>query len=754
MLLYMYVRKKLTKHTLAFVTMLSVIAFVSCNKETQDKNKYTTWSHYAGGPDQSKYVDATEITKDNVNQMDVAWYYEADGGFNNFSPIVVDTIMYVFAKNNSLIALNARTGEEIWIHANLRGLTRKGINYWESEDKKDKRLVFTINNSIQEIDALTGKSITSFGNNGYVDLREGLDREPSSIRRVQAMMPGLIVNDKIIMGSAPGENYFSAPGHVRAYNVVTGKMEWIFHTIPHPGEFGYETWPKDAYKYVGGANVWSEMSADVERGIVYLPLGSPTNDYYGGDRLGDGLFGNSLVAVDVNTGKRLWHYQTVHHDLWDYDLSPAPQLMTINKDGKEIDIVAAATKHGYVFVFDRVTGEPIFPIEEKPFPASDVPGEVTSPTQPIPTLPSFMRHEVTKENINPYLPDSIKQMWYKRLDAAKTAQFTPPSDKYETVILPGPLGGANYGNTASNPEKGLMFVMSQEHPSVYQLSKVEPPKIDLSADDHKKAQTLYDNTCKTCHGPNMEGGVGPSLKNVSQHIFYDEFKTIVLNGRGQMPGFVHVDEASLANLYRFMGGNPRSFNFNRRGGDEEQMPEGPVVASGGIKIPEDEKRVPPLSDYPEGVEHPENRYTTGYGLEWESLMSPPWSYIVAYDMNTGEIKWKQPVGEDFEFVNGDKTKGAVIGVQRKSMVVTSTGILFATAKGGKLYALDQETGNVLWETTLSNESVAVPAMYTLDGKQYLVVNATGNFSRDSFDHSKEPGALPKAYVVYALPDKK
>ncbi len=749
----MHAKKKPTKLTTPFIALLCLYLLVSCNKD-ESTIKHSTWTHYAGSPDQSKYFDGSEITKENVNQLEVAWSYPSEGGFNNFSPIIVDTTMYVLGKGNSLVALNVKTGKEIWIHANLRGLTRKGINYWESEDKKDKRLIFTLNNSLQAIDAVTGKSILTFGDDGYTDLREGLEREPSSIRRVQAMMPGVIINDLVILGSAPGEGYFSAPGYVRAYSVITGKLAWTFHTIPLPGEFGYDTWPKDAYKYVGGVNVWSEMSADVDRGIVYLSLGSPTNDYYGGDRIGSNLFGNSLVALDVKTGKRLWHFQTVHHDLWDYDLSPAPQLITINKDGKKIDAVASATKHGYLFVFDRVTGEPVFPIEEKPFPASDVPGEEAWPTQPIPTLPSFMRHQVTKENINPYLSDSIKQMWYKRLDAAKTAQFTPPSDKYETVILPGPLGGANYGNTASNPEKGLVFVMSQEHPSIYQLSKVEPPKVDISADEAKRARTMYDNTCKTCHGPNMEGGVGPTLKNMPQHIFYDEFKNIVLNGRGQMPGFVHVDETSLASLYRFMGGNPRSFNFNRRGNEEEATLEGPVVASGGVKMREDEKRVAPMLEYPEGVEHPENRYTTGYGLEWESLMSPPWSYIVAYDLNKGEIKWKQPIGEDFEFVNGDKSKGAVIGAQRKSMVVTSTGILFATGKGGKLYAFDQETGKVLWDTTLSNESVAVPAMYTLDGKQYLVINATGTFARDSFDHSKEPGALPKGYVVYALPDNK
>src|SRR5690606_22125871 len=245
-----------------FLVLLSVIIFTSCKNNSSIS--HSTWTHYAGSADQSKYFNGSEITKANVNQLEVAWSYEAEGGFNNFSPIIVDTTMYVFAKNNSLIALNVITGKEIWIHANLRGLTRKGINYWESEDKQDKRLVFTLNNSIQQIDAVTGKSVMSFGDNGYVDIREGLDRDPTTIRRAQAMMPGVIVGNTLVLGSAPGEGYFSAPGYVRGYNIVTGKLEWTFHTIPRPGEFGYETWPKEAYKYAGGVNVWSEMSADTE----------------------------------------------------------------------------------------------------------------------------------------------------------------------------------------------------------------------------------------------------------------------------------------------------------------------------------------------------------------------------------------------------------------------------------------------------------------------------------------------------------
>lgn len=736
-----------------FIALLFLVVYISCKSDPLPDD-HTTWSQYAGGPDQSKYFEASQITKDNVSQMKVAWIYPSGDSLSYFfSPIVVDTIMYVMGKNFSLSAVNVLTQKEIWIHTKLLGLTRRGINYWESKDRKDRRLIFTLNNSLQAIDALTGKSITNFGDSGYVDLRQGLDRDPSTIRRMQAMMPGVIFEDRILIGSAPGENYFSPPGYVRAYNVVTGKLEWTFHTIPHPGEVGYDSWPKDAYKYVGGVNVWSEISIDAKRGIAYLPLGSPTYDYYGGDREGSNLFGNCLVALDARTGKRLWHYQTVHHDLWDYDLAAAPQLITVNRNGKKIDAVAVATKHGFMFVFDRVTGEAVFPIEEKPFPVSEMPGEKSWPTQPIPSLPSFTRHEVKKETLNPFFADSIKQQWYKRLDSARSGLYVPPSDKYETIMMPGALGGANYGNTASNPEKGIMYVMTQEYASIYKLDKVRPPKIDLSENDIKKAKTLYINSCQTCHGANMAGGVGPSLINAGQRIFFDEFKSTVIGGRGQMPGFTHVDEQSITALYKYLGGNPSRFNFGRRI-DTTTKIEGPVAASGGARIKPDSKRNAPMSDYPAGVARPVDRYTTDYGLDWMGILSPPWSSILAFDLNNGTIKWRKPIGEDSLYTKGDKTTGAPSGTLRKGMVVTSTGVVFATAKGGKLYAIDADNGNILWETTLSHESNAQPIMFKIDGKQFLVINATSNFTKDSYDHSGKPEALPKAYVVYALPDSK
>lgn len=743
--------KKVSFTSPGILFLIVLFFFIRCTSDSPPG--HTTWSHYGGSPDQSKYFEASQITKENVNQLQVAWTYPVtDNAPSSFSPIVVDTVMYIYAKNGSLIALNAITGEEIWIHTGLRGVSRRGINYWESKDKKDKRLVFTINNSLQEIDAVTGQTITTFGDNGHVDLRVGLDRDPTSLRRVQAMMPGVIYDDLVIMGSAPGENYFSAPGYVRAYNVLTGKLEWTFHTIPKPGEYGYDTWPKDAYKYVGAVNVWSEMTVDTKRGIVFLPLGSPTYDYYGADRIGSNLFGNCLVALDARTGKRLWHYQTVHHDLWDYDLASAPQLLTVNRDGKEIDVVAVATKHGFVFVFDRETGEPVFPIEEKPFPPSEMPGEEAWPTQPISSLPAFTRHEVTKETLNPYFSEEIRQQWLKRLDTAKSGLFIPHSDKYETITMPGALGGASYGNTATDPKKGIMYIMAQEYASVYKLNKVVPVKPMLSDDEIKLVNVFYSGSCQSCHGPEMKGSVaGPSLINVGQRYFYDEFKTVVTQGIGRMPAFVHVDEATLTALYRYLGGVPFRFPGSR-GGNEEQI-SGPVVASGGAKVPADVTRGTPLMDYPEDVPHPENRYTTGYGTDWQALAAPPWASIFAYDLNNGTIKWKQPIGLDSAFTKGDKTAGAPAGTIRKGMVVTSTGIVFATGKGGVVYAFDAENGNILWETTLGSESTGQPGMYVINGKQYLVINASNRFESDSYDFSKRPGALPRGYVVFALPDK-
>ena len=429
------------------------------------------WWDNLAGPDSSNFVDLDEIKKSNVGQLEVAWFYPyATPGFN---PVVVDDVMYVLGRNNSLIALDATTGKELWIHEGLGGIVSRGINYWQSADGKDKRLLFSINSFLQAIDAATGKSVLTFGENGTVDLRIGLARAEQA-GRIQSNSPGKIWKNLIILGSAAGESFIAPPGDIRAYDVVTGQKVWQFHTIPQPGEFGYDTWPKEAYKYVGGANNWGSMSVDEERGIVYVPTGSANYDFYGADRIGQNLFANCLLALDAKTGKRLWHFQTVHHDLWDFDNVAAPQLVTVRHNGRKVDAVALAGKTNFLYVFDRVTGKPLWPIEERPVPKSEMPGEKAWPTQPWPTKPApFGRMTFTVDDVSPWLatPEQYEAMKERVAKARNEGPFTPPG-LTDTISMPGNQGGANWGTTASNPEKGLVFVVGVNQVALLKLEDV------------------------------------------------------------------------------------------------------------------------------------------------------------------------------------------------------------------------------------------------------------------------------------------
>ena len=402
---------KPSAHNTALLIFWVAIA-CSCAVAQQD---HKSWSDYGGGPDTSRFTALDQIKKSNVKQLQVAWTYF--NGNSAMNPIVSHGVMYVYGRNNSLIALDAATGKEIWIHTGLSSIAELGVNYWESKDGKDRRLIFQINHFLEEIDARTGKSILSFGEDGLVDMREGLDRVPAEVARIKSDAPGRVFENLIIEGSSTGENFLAPPGHIRAYDVLTGKMVWTFHTVPYPGEFGYDTWPKDAWRYIGGVNDWGELSLDEKRGIVYVVLGSPTYDLYGADRIGAGLFGDSLVALDARTGKRLWHFQEVHHDLWDSDPCSAPQLITVRHNGKMVDAVAQAGKTGFLYVFDRVTGEPLWPIEERPVPQSDVPGEQAWPTQPFPTAPPpFARQKMTADDINPFfLTPEERATWKEKI---------------------------------------------------------------------------------------------------------------------------------------------------------------------------------------------------------------------------------------------------------------------------------------------------------------------------------------------------
>jgi glucose dehydrogenase len=439
-----------------------------------DDNRHTTWGEYLGGADSNQYSALKQINKSNVKQLDVAWMLPAGEGTVRFNPIVVDNVMYVLGANRSIVAIDAATGKEIWTHRNEGAVGDRGINYWESKDRNERRLFYMNSGFLTAIDAKTGNVIAGFGDNGKVDVRTGLHRDVTNLRALQTGNPGRIFENLIIMSlPAGGAAYVSNPGDTHAYDVRTGELKWVFHSVPDKGEFGSDSWPEGALASGGGVHNWSELSVDERRGIVYIPFGTARFDFYGGNRHGNNLFGNSLVALDARTGKRLWHYQLVHHDLWDYDLPQAPKLLTLKKDGRSIDVVAQATKQGFVFVFDRTNGMPFFPIEERPVPQTDVPGEQTSPTQPFPTAPPpFARQSFSERDINPHAsPEDQAKLRELLKNSRNEGLFTPPSVR-GSIELPGHNGGANWGSSAVDPSKGTMYVVTKNLPT---LLKILPP---------------------------------------------------------------------------------------------------------------------------------------------------------------------------------------------------------------------------------------------------------------------------------------
>jgi quinoprotein glucose dehydrogenase len=451
---------------------LAIISVAVLGAQQKGKPKFNTWHAYLGGADSSQYSSLDQINRKNVAQLQVAWTYPVgDTRTYRFNPVIVDGVMYVLAKNMSLVALDAATGKEIWTHENQGAIGDRGINYWESTDRSDRRLLFINAGFLTAVDAGTGKTIESFGDKGKVDVRLGLNRDITGVRPLQTGNPGRVFENLIVISlPAGGANYISNPGDTHAYDVRTGKLVWTFHSVPEKGDVGAETWPEAALATGGGVHNWSELTVDEARGVVYIPFGTARFDFYGGNRIGNNLFGNSIVALDARTGKRLWHFQAVHHDLWDYDFPQAPKLLTIRHDGRNVDVIAQASKQGYLYVLDRVTGKPIWPIEEKPVPQTDVPGEVTSPTQPIPTAPPpFARQSFTEKDINPYLTADEQAALRELLKNSRNeGVFTPPSMK-GSIEMPGHNGGANWGSSAINPSKGTFYIASKELPTFLRI---------------------------------------------------------------------------------------------------------------------------------------------------------------------------------------------------------------------------------------------------------------------------------------------
>jgi quinoprotein glucose dehydrogenase len=707
------------------------------------------WPGYGNGSDNSRYFPSRQINKSNVNRLQEAWTYPY--GETSFGPIAVRGVIYGRGRNGSLVAVDAKTGKEIWIRENMNGMTSRGMNYWESRDGRDQRLIFAMNSLLQELDAKTGKSIMTFGTNGVVDLREGLDgRDASTIGNIQSNTPGEVFENLIILGSATGEGYMSPPGDIRAYDVLTGKIVWTFHTVPRPGEFGYETWPKDAWKYIGGVNNWGEMTIDTRLGIVYIPLGSPTYDFYGADRIGANLFGTSVVALDARTGKRRWHFQLVHHDLWDMDPSAAPQLTRIRHNGRNRDVVVVTAKTGWLYVFDRVTGDPIWPIEERPVPQSEMPGEESWRTQPFPTNPPVsVRHTFGVEDISPYLAPEEAETFRKRLLAAENKGIFTPISLKDTVHIPTSNGGTLFGGAASEPGTGAVYVVVHDNPGILRLltpgenagrgggGGAPPPAI--------AGQAVYQQNCQGCHGADRLGtdnGVA-LLANGAPRFDAAAIRAAVATGKGRMPSLPHLTNADVDNVVAFLatpagarGQAPAGARGGRGAGPAGSgAPPELVVGSGSVwtrpETPGARGRgaLPP---YPEGspdwVRYTINEYNTV-----GNRIKPPFTSIVKYDLNEPSIKWSIGFGDDPALAARGIT-GTGAPAILNGLVVTESGIVFGAGRDNQIRAWDSDNGKQLWSSRFSGNFVGSPIMYEMDGRQYLLLPAAG-------------------WVSYALPAK-
>lgn len=684
-----------------YVLIATIVAsLLSCT----ERSPYTQWSVYRGHPDQSAYSAHDQVNRENVHQLEVAWtFHTGDADEGNWStiqcnPIIIDGTMYVTSPKLKLFALNAATGEKLWQFDPFEGRQASGVNrgvtYWEDGD--DRRIFFTAGHHLHAIDAVKGTLVADFGQQGKIDLRQGLGRDAERLY-VEATTPGTIYQDLLIQGTALGEGYDAAPGFIRAYNVRTGDIAWTFHTIPQPGEPGYETWPPDAWKEVGGANSWAGMALDTQRGIVYVPTGSPAFDFYGGNRKGQNLYGNCLLALDAATGKRIWHYQLVHHDLWDYDLPAPPNLLTVEHKGKKVDAVAQVTKMGMVFLFDRETGEPLFPIEERPVPSSDLLGEEVWPTQPFPTKPlSFARHQFTDDDITDISPEANAYVRSLIKNARYGSIYLPP-DTRGVVQFPGTRGGAEWGGAAVDPNTGILYVNANEIPLLISMRRIEAEgQEEFLATVGRRIYTV--NACTSCHGADRRGSNAfPSLRNIARTRTEEDVKQLVRSGKGQMPSYPNLNDDDLEALTAFLFEkedlkNPRFTSANNDPGRSYRY------AHSGWNVLTDEEGYP-------GVK-------------------PPWGTLNAIDLNTGEILWKVPLGVYPELIarglppTGTQNLGGP--------VVTAGGLLFIGATRDRMFrAFHTETGEVLWEHPLPGGGNATPSVYSVDGKQYVVIAAGG-----------------------------
>ena len=612
--------------------------FLGCGKDEYSNG----WSVYKADAESSSYSKLNQINKKNVSRLGVVWtFYPGDAvdtstrGRSECNPIIIDNIMYFSSARHRIYAINSTDGKKIWSFDPFNGAegggVNRGVTYWYSG--KDKRILFTAGDHLYAVNALTGKLISTFGNNGKVSLNEGMRDAPDKISVVPTS-PGIVYKDLLILGTEVSELYGAQPGYERAYNIKTGKLTWVFHTVPKPGEIGYDTWPKDAWKYAGGANDWSGMSLDKERGMVFLALGSPSYDSYGADRLGKNLYGNCVVALSAATGKLIWYFQTIHHDLWDYDLPAPPNLVTIEKDGKKIDAVAQVSKVGFLYVLDRETGKSLFPIEERNVPASDVPGEQAWPTQPFPVKPlPFSRQIMTRNDLSDFSESSHDTLLKQFNSYRYEGLFTPPSIR-GTISFPATTGGSEWGGAAYDKQTGILYVKSNESPEIALLRKIEPAK--GSSNILMKGKNLYQTYCASCHGRDRKGiqPEYPSLIGIKNRLSEEAVVKRIENGNGKMPGFKTVLNGDERAVVAYLFEDKKKYSPNEDNLLEIQNNE-QARETLGRKADTGNATVKYLNI---------KAYRQWRDPEGHTAVKPPWGTLNAINLNTGDYVWKVAAG--------------------------------------------------------------------------------------------------------------
>jgi quinoprotein glucose dehydrogenase len=664
------------------------------------------WPVYGGGPENNHYSNLTQINRQNVKRLVAAWSFDTqeEGGLQT-SPIIVKGVLYGLTPTQKVFALNAATGTVLWkFDSGIKGTQpNRGLAYWTAG--KEKRILVGVMYFIYALDAATGKPIPSFGVEGRIDLRENLGREPFFAQSIYLTSPGVVYKDLLIVGGRNPETLPAPPGDIRAYDVRSGKLQWSFHTIPHPGELGYETWPKDAWTSSGAANNWAGMALDPKRGIVYVPTGSAAFDFYGADRLGDNLFADSLIALNAETGQRIWHFQGVRHDIWDRDFPSPPALLTVKRDGKNIDAVAQTTKQGFVYLFDRTNGKPLFPIEYRKYPSSTVPGEVAASEQPVPVRPApFARQLLTEDLVTNRTPEMHQWALERFNDFRSEGQFVPFGVGKDTVIFPGFDGGAEWGGAAVDAQTGIIYINANDIAWTGALTENT---------GKNSAKSIYMGQCSLCHGEKMTGSPPalPSLVSLGDRLSRKQIATTIKNGKGRMPSFTNLTEDQLLVLVEYL-----------MSGENKELTS---------------LQPPPAMKY---------RFT-GYRRfldpEGYPAVVPPWGTLNAINLNTGEYVWKIPLGE-YPELQAKELKNT--GTENYGgPIVTAGGLLFigATNFDKEFRAFDKSTGELLWKTTLPFAGNATPATYEVNGRQFVVIAAGGG--KDPISRS---GGV---YVTFALP---